>query len=51
MPEDYDMESSSEALTTELEEGEVLQDAELVCVNQEDIDRLAAEGSYPSLFP
>ncbi|KAI9558792.1 hypothetical protein GHT06_015581 [Daphnia sinensis] len=43
MPEDYDMESSSEALTTELEEGEVLQDAELVCVNQEDIDRLAAE--------
>jgi hypothetical protein len=33
MPEDYDMESSSEVLNQELEEGEVLQDAELVCVN------------------
>jgi hypothetical protein len=46
MPEDYEMESSSEVLNEELEEGEVLQDAELVCVNQEDMDRIdAAEGS------
>lgn len=44
MTEDYEMESSSEALTTELEEGQVLQDAELVCVDQEEMDRLAAEG-------
>lgn len=44
MSEDYEMESSSEALNTELEEGEVLQDAELVCVDQEEMDRLTAEG-------
>lgn len=45
MQEDYDMESSSEVLNQDLEEGEVLQDAELVCVNQEDMDRIdAAEG-------
>ena len=43
MPEDYDMESSSEViLNQELEEGEVLQDAELVCVNQEDMERIDA---------
>ena len=44
MEENYEMESSSEAMTTELEEGEVLQNAELVCVDQEEMDRLAAEG-------
>lgn len=44
MQEDYDVESSSE-VHQEYEEGEVLQDAELVCVNQEDMDRIdAAEG-------
>lgn len=44
MAEDYEMESSSEALAVELEDGEVLQHAELVCVNQEEMDQLAAEG-------
>ncbi len=44
MEEEYEMESSSEALATELEEGEVLQNAELVCVDQEEMDRLTAEG-------
>ncbi|XP_046460087.1 zinc finger protein 343-like isoform X3 [Daphnia pulex] len=41
MQEDYDVESSSE-VHQEYEEGEVLQDAELVCVNQEDMDRIDA---------
>jgi hypothetical protein len=50
MQEDYDVESSSE-VHQEYEEGEVLQDAELVCVNQEDMDRIdAAEGILLNLF-
>lgn len=43
--EEFEMETSSEAsLITELEEGEVIQDAELVCVDQAEMDRLSAEG-------
>lgn len=45
MSEEYEIDNSSDALpVTDLEDGEVLQNAELVCVNQEEMDRLAAEG-------
>ncbi len=50
---DEDMEAVSESyqlLPGELEEGEVLQDTELICVGQEDLDRLAAEGSSSTPF-
>jgi hypothetical protein len=38
---DYDLSTS---LSRELEEGEVIEGTELICVGQEDIERLAAEG-------
>ena len=38
---DYDMSTS---LSRELEEGEVIEGTELICVGQEDLERLAAEG-------
>lgn len=45
MSEEYEIDNSSDPLTDELEDGEVLQqNAELVCVDQEEMDRLAAEG-------
>ena len=45
------MDSSSEALNEELEEGEVLQNdvGELVCMDQEAMDRLQAEGELDKM--
>ena len=40
----YEPEGSIDA---EFEEGEIIQDAELICVGQEDLERLAAEGFSP----
>lgn len=40
--------SSSDSMDHELEDGEVMQGAEIICVGQEDMDRLAAEGRHSS---
>lgn len=43
--------SPSDSIEREFEEGEIIQDAELICVGQEELERFAAEGSFNfSLF-
>lgn len=37
---------SSNSISSDLEEGEVLQNSELVCVDKEDMERIAAEGNF-----
>lgn len=50
MSEEYELDTTSNPLPGELEDGEVLQNAELVCVDQEEMDRLTAEGMNSSYY-
>ena len=38
--------SSSDSIEREFEDGEIIQDAELICVGQEELERFAAEGFF-----
>jgi len=38
--------SASDSIERDFDEGEIIQDAELICVGQEELERFAAEGSF-----